>query len=82
MPQSLSQVWIHLVFSTKDRRPFLQNETFRGEMFRMLAYHVHESGCVSASVGGYDDQVDLLVGMTPTARLFVRPKLTESQIPW
>ena len=66
MPQSLSQVWIHLVFSTKDRRPFLQNETFRGEMFRMLAYHVHESGCVSASVGGYDDHVHLLVGMSRT----------------
>ena len=66
MPQSLTQVWLHVVFSTKDRRPFLQDETFRSEMFRMLAHHVKESGCVSASVGGYVDHVHLLVGLSRT----------------
>lgn len=29
MPQSLAQVWLHLVFSTKERRPFLQDDVFR-----------------------------------------------------
>jgi len=29
MPQSLSAVYIHLVFSTKERRPFLKDETIR-----------------------------------------------------
>ena len=48
MPQSLAQVWLHLVFSTKERRPFLNDETFQVEMFRMLAHHVKETGCVSA----------------------------------
>jgi REP element-mobilizing transposase RayT len=66
MPQSLAQVWLHLVFSTKDRRPFLQDEIFRNEMFCMLAYHVKQSGCVSASVGGYVDHVHLLVGLSRT----------------
>ena len=33
MPQSLAQVWLHVVFSTKDRRAFLQNAEFRDEMF-------------------------------------------------
>ena len=66
MPQSLAQVWLHLVFSTKDRQQFLSDETFRVEMFRMLAYHVTESGCVSASVGGHLDHVHLLIGLSRT----------------
>ena len=28
MPQSHAQIWLHIVFLTKDRRPFLKNETF------------------------------------------------------
>jgi REP element-mobilizing transposase RayT len=66
MPQSLAQVWLHLVFSTKERRPYLQNETLQHEMFRMLAHHVKETGCVSASVGGHVDHVHLLVGLSRT----------------
>ncbi|MFG0290892.1 MAG: IS200/IS605 family transposase [Rhodopirellula sp. JB044] len=66
MPQSLAQVWVHVVFSTKERRRYFQNETFRAEAFRMLAYHVKESNCVSASVGGHFDHVHLLVGLSRT----------------
>jgi REP element-mobilizing transposase RayT len=66
MSQSLAQVWIHIVFSTKERRPFLQHEGFRDEMFRMLAFHVKETGCASASVGGHVDHVHLLIGLSRT----------------
>ncbi len=66
MPQSLAQVWLHVVFSTKDRRQFLIDESFQIEMFRMLAHHVNEAGCVSASVGGHIDHVHLLVGLSRT----------------
>lgn len=69
MAQSLAQVWLHLVFSTKDRRPFLQDDAFRDEMFRMLAHHVKESKCVSASVGGSIDHVHLLVGLSRTVTI-------------
>ncbi len=66
MPQSLAQVWLHLVFSTKERRPFLNNEESQIEMFRMLSHHVKEASCVSASVGGHIDHVHLLVGLSRT----------------
>jgi REP element-mobilizing transposase RayT len=66
MPQSLAQVWLHLVFSTKDRRPFLSDQAFRNEMIRMLAHHVKEQNCVSASVGGHIDHVHLLLGLNRT----------------
>ena len=66
MPQSHAQVWLHIVFSTKERRGFLQDESFRDQVFRMLAYHVKECGCVSGSVGGHIDHVHLLAGLSRT----------------
>ncbi len=36
MPQSLSAVYIHLVFSTKERRPFLTDEAIRGSLHSQL----------------------------------------------
>ena len=66
MSQSLAQIWIHLVFSTKERRPFLKSDSLRDEMFRMLAHHVKESGCVCAIVGSHEDHVHLLVGPSRT----------------
>jgi hypothetical protein len=36
MPQSLAQIYLHNVFSTKDRRPFLSDRTLREEMHRVL----------------------------------------------
>jgi REP element-mobilizing transposase RayT len=66
MPQSLAQVWIHFVFSTKSRKTYLEDESFREEMFRMLAFKVKESECASASVGGYIDHVHLLIGLSRT----------------
>jgi len=54
------------VFSTKERRAFLQRDSFRDQMFRMLAHHVQQCGCVSASVGGHIDHVHLLVGLSRT----------------
>ena len=80
MPQSHVHIWIHLVFSTKDRRPFLQQQPFRSEMFRMLSHHVNESGCVSASVDGHIDNAHLLGGLsrTLTTAQFVENIKTET----
>ena len=66
MPQSLAQIWLHVVFPTKDRRPFLRDDSFRTEMFRMLAYLAGELECRSVSVGGYYDHVHLLVSLPRT----------------
>ena len=66
MPQSLAQVWLHAVFSTKNRKAFLEEMTFREQMFRMLAHHVKETGCVVGTVGGHVDHVHLLIGLSRT----------------
>ena len=37
MPQSLAQVYVHVVFSTKDRQPFLRDKKLRTELHAYLA---------------------------------------------
>lgn len=37
MPQSLAAVYLHLVFSTKDRFPFLKDESLRRRLHEALA---------------------------------------------
>ena len=37
MPQSLAQIYLHLVWSTKSRVPFLQDETLRQNLHAYLA---------------------------------------------
>ncbi|MCE5267304.1 MAG: transposase [Planctomycetaceae bacterium] len=66
MSQSLARIWLHIVFSTKERKAYLQNEEIRSESFRMLGYHANEAGCPPALVGGWIDHVHVLCGLART----------------
>ena len=66
MPQSLSQIWLHIVFSTKDRQTFLKDPQFRDEMFRMLSHHVEKAGCYPKLSGGWNDHVHVVCGLGRT----------------
>ena len=69
MSQSLSQVWLHIVFSTKDRKTFLKDAKFRDEMFRMLSHHVEEVGCYPKLSGGWIDHVHVVCGLGRTVTI-------------
>jgi REP element-mobilizing transposase RayT len=60
MPQSLAQIYLHLVFSTKDRRPFLQDAALRGELHRYLGGTCNKLDCPVLRVGGAADHVHIL----------------------
>ena len=45
MPQSLAQVYLHLVFSTKDRVPFLSNKQMQQEMHKYLGATANNLDC-------------------------------------
>ena len=60
MSQSLSAVYIHLVFSTKERRPFLRDKTVRGELHAYLTGISKKLDCPPIEVGGVDDHVHIL----------------------
>jgi len=60
MSQSLSKIWTHLVFSTKERYPFLSDDTVRHDMHSYLAKTLKENQCPTLQVGGVSDHVHLL----------------------
>ncbi len=60
MPQSLVQVYVHLVFSTKRRQPFLQDGEFRDRTHRYLAGTLKNLNCPALAVGGTEDHVHAL----------------------
>ena len=60
MPQSLSAVYIHLVFSTKDRRPYLRDKVLRESLHGYLGASSKQLECPPLKVGGVEDHVHLL----------------------
>ena len=74
MPQSLSAVYIHLVYSTKERRPLLKDETIRESLHRYLGRISKQLKCAPIVVGGMEDHVHLLArfGRTITQAEWVK----------
>jgi putative transposase len=74
MPQSLSAVYIHLVFSTKDRRPFLRDKSVRASLHSQLGGISKTLECPSLLVGGVEDHVHILarLGRTITQAEWVK----------
>jgi REP element-mobilizing transposase RayT len=60
MPRSLAKVYIHLVFSTKNREPLLVDRVFRGQCHAYLAGTCKARGSPSLAVGGTADHVHIL----------------------
>jgi len=65
MPQSLSNVLIHLIWSTKDRRPWLLAD-LRTKTHAFLAGTVRQCGCEAFRVGGVADHVHLATRLSRT----------------
>ena len=66
MPQSLVQIYVHLVFSTKERRPFLQTMEHRQRMHAYLAGSCNKMDSHALVVGGVEDHVHLLCRLGKT----------------
>ncbi len=60
MPQSLSAIYVHLVFSTKSRRPLLRDRTVREKLHAQLGGITKTLECPPLLVGGVEDHVHLL----------------------
>lgn len=65
MPQSLSSVLIHLVFSTKNRQPLITPE-IEPELFKYLAVELHNMGCPSLAINGTSDHIHILFTLSRT----------------
>ena len=67
MPQSLVQLYIHIVFSTKDRTPFLRDKPFRERLHAYLTGACERQGCPSIRIGGVEDHVHLFLRLGSSA---------------
>ena len=67
MAQSLAKILLHLVFSTKERRPSLSDQSLREELHRYLGGILTNLECQPIIVGGVEDHVHLLFAHSRTA---------------
>jgi putative transposase len=66
MPQSLAQIYVHIIFSTKNRRPLLIDENLRKEMHAYLAKILEQSDSPALTIGGTGDHVHTLCLLSRT----------------
>jgi REP element-mobilizing transposase RayT len=60
MPQSLAKVLIHVVFSTKNRTPWLTNREIRKELHRYMMGTLQSLECRPSALDGVEDHVHIL----------------------
>jgi REP element-mobilizing transposase RayT len=65
MAQSLAKIYIHAIFSTKNREPVLADE-WRDELLHVLGGSANNTGCQSLIVGGVADHVHMLFQLART----------------
>ena len=64
MPQSLSRPRVHLIFSTKDRFPFLREPQVRTDTHAYLANVLRSHDCETLIVGGAMDHIHALFDLS------------------
>jgi REP element-mobilizing transposase RayT len=79
MPQSLSQVILHIVFSTKNRQNFLDS-TIAPHLHAYMAEVCRNHNCEAYRVGGFTDHVHLAIrlGRTISQAMLVESLKTSS----
>jgi putative transposase len=69
MSQSLAQIYLHIVFSTKERRRFLQNKAIRDELHKYLGGTCNNLDCPVLRIGGVEDHVHILCRLGRTIKV-------------
>ncbi len=73
MPQSLSNILIHFIFSTKTRKPFIRSEISL-DLYNYMAGIARSHGSNAYEIGGVEDHVHLLLSLP---RILAPSKLVE-----
>src|SRR5262245_18917801 len=66
MSQSLSRIYLHIVFSTKGRRRYLQDYALRIELHNYLGGTCRNLECPTLVNGGVEDHVHILCRLSRT----------------
>ena len=65
MPQSLSKIYLHIIFSTRDRKPILFRE-LQNELYSYLATGCNEHGSYASKIGGTTNHVHVATTLPRT----------------
>lgn len=83
MSQSLVKLWVHLIFSTKNRYPFLSDRALRLDMHAYLASMLRSNNCETTIVGGVEDHVHALFALSKNHSLaFVVKEIKRTSSAW
>ena len=69
MSQSLARVALHVIFSTKNRAPFLRDSSLRPRLHAYLAGALQNIGCEPILINGVDDHVHSLCNLSRTVTI-------------
>jgi REP element-mobilizing transposase RayT len=81
LAQSLSNILLHVVFSTKHRRPWIDSDV-EAQLYKYMATICKTLGCPSHGIGGTDDHVHIacsLARTTPVSKLLQEVKQDSSK---
>jgi REP element-mobilizing transposase RayT len=73
MPQSLSSILVHLIFSTRKRQPLI-TKTIENELHKYLGGIFRNCQCPSLLIGGEKDHIHALISLS---RVYSVAKLVE-----
>ncbi|MGA2062140.1 MAG: IS200/IS605 family transposase [Thermoguttaceae bacterium] len=65
MPQSLANVLIHIIFSTKNCAPYLESE-IQNPLYAYLATACRTCGCPAHKIGGTNDHIHIVCSLSRT----------------
>jgi REP-associated tyrosine transposase len=54
-------IWVHLVFSTKNREPYLYNKEIRNKVFQHIKENAREKNIWIDTINGYHDHAHCLI---------------------
>ena len=65
MPQSYHKIWLHLIWSTKDRQP-LMRKGIRRKIYAHILEHAARNDINVDTINGIPDHLHCLIGLHPT----------------
>ena len=64
MPQSFNKIWIHAIWSTKNREPLINN-SIEHKVYQFMTAQLREQGCPVRIINGMPDHVHCLFLLSP-----------------
>ena len=64
MPHSFNKIWIHAIWSTKDRHPFIHSNV-EHKIYHFISEQFREQGCPVSIINGMPDHLHCLFLLNP-----------------